>query len=669
MTTIHHRPLISYHVTKGYHNHWCLIGLNKLNCPANFPFIVRLHLSDSHQWEGQYYLTRGFGMAASRRTAIIYIPENTDFLEIIPIHNGLPTYTWINAQLIIKKLPRLYAAFLLACRGPGRVIETLISSPKGLKRRLQSALSQNINAQQTGLNYRQWYFLYGKWTKRDQKRLYESKFRSSWPSIEIQLHAGNAQSQKSTLLSLKNQWFHAKRSQDTNRYIAILQNGETLPPQSLAVFADQAARHGFPAALYADSDQKLIKQTSVHPIFKPQFNLPLLVSGILTQDLWLFRHDIVEMFEAQYSSQQYSAYTRRLALALWVWEKNLPVHHVPFLLSHRNPYLSHQLCTEMRQMLNQFFQQKSWNVEIKDHTFPLDIRFLSHQHPVSFVIPTAAQSKEITSCLKQLIEHTYYPVFEVILVVTQPHPLTAHQNTVLEPIINDPRVNLCYLKEEKFNFSRACNFGVQQARYPFIALLNDDVAPINSDWLTLMMGHMQNPHIGAVGAQLLYPDGRIQHAGIIMGLAWLCEHAGRFHHPDEATFQYDHAVSAVTAACMLIRREAFDQVNGFDESYEIAYNDVDFCLRLGEKHWQIVQCQKAKLTHYESFSLGNHYQGERAGKERQEILSMWHRWRKICQDDPFYNPNLSLQRGMDGKPAFPPRITHPFANRIESYEG
>lgn len=146
-----------------------------------------------------------------------------------------------------------------------------------------------------------------------------------------------------------------------------------------------------------------------------------------------------------------------------------------------------------------------------------------------------------------------------------------------------------------------------------------------------------------------------------MGAANLCEHIGRFQKNKRFTLTYDHDVSAVTAACMLIRRSAYKQVQGFDENYEIAYNDVDFCLKLRKANFHIIQCQHAELTHYESLSLGNHYTGSRAGKERQEILSIRSKYKTTYEKDPFYNPNLSLQRGMDGKLAFPPRISRPFA--------
>ncbi len=193
----------------------------------------------------------------------------------------------------------------------------------------------------------------------------------------------------------------------------------------------------------------------------------------------------------------------------------------------------------------------------------------------------------------------------------------------------------------------------------FLLLLNDDVAPNVPDWLDLMLAHMQDSRVGIVGARLLYGNGMVQHEGVILGLADLCEHAGRLR---DGADPGPHGigvvcrqVSAVTAACMLVRASLFRDLGGFDEGFAIALNDVDFCLRARRAGWRIVYCAEAVLTHYESLSLGRHYEGARAALERIEVRRLRDRWAAEISADPFYNPQASLDPGREWQPAFCPR--------------
>jgi GT2 family glycosyltransferase len=216
------------------------------------------------------------------------------------------------------------------------------------------------------------------------------------------------------------------------------------------------------------------------------------------------------------------------------------------------------------------------------------------------------------------------------------------------------------LPVERFNYSAANNFGARQTDAEFLCLLNDDVAPIASGWLEAMLGHFADPLVAAVGAKLLYENKTVQHGGIIVGLAGLAEHVNRGL-PREAGGYAHRAVlnqemSAVTGACLLTRRSAYEETGGMDEGFPIAFNDVDFCLKLRRAGHRIVFCAEAELIHYESLSLGHHFSGERAGLEREEVRRMRQRWASVVAEDPFHNPNLSLARGQEWRLAFPPRL-------------
>ena len=190
---------------------------------------------------------------------------------------------------------------------------------------------------------------------------------------------------------------------------------------------------------------------------------------------------------------------------------------------------------------------------------------------------------------------------------------------------------------------------------------------------------MQDPRVGIVGARLLYGNGMVQHEGVIMGLANLCEHAGRLRLASDPGWHgrnlagwgladdglpgrdlpnwgmVDRQVSAVTGACLLIRTALYRDLGGMDTAYAVALNDVDLCLRAREAGWRVVYCAGAELHHYESLSLGRHYAGSRAVLESQEVRRLRGRFGSVIEADPFYSPSASLQPGREWQPAFPPR--------------
>ncbi|WP_376087997.1 glycosyltransferase family 2 protein [Roseomonas sp. CCTCC AB2023176] len=176
-------------------------------------------------------------------------------------------------------------------------------------------------------------------------------------------------------------------------------------------------------------------------------------------------------------------------------------------------------------------------------------------------------------------------------------------------------------------------------------------------------GWLADPRVGAVGVRLLYPTGTVQHGGVIIGLSGLCDHAHRGLPGDDPGYAHravlPQELSAVTAACMLVRREAYDAVGGMDEGYPSAFNDVDLCLRIGEAGHRVVYDGAVTLHHHELQTYGNHYAGERAAHQAAEVARMRARWAPLVAEDPFHNPNLSLEFGREWEPAFPPRAPGP----------
>ena len=194
----------------------------------------------------------------------------------------------------------------------------------------------------------------------------------------------------------------------------------------------------------------------------------------------------------------------------------------------------------------------------------------------------------------------------------------------------------------RFNFSAINNFGAQQARGEYLVFLNNDTQVVDRDWLGALLEQAQRPEVGAVGARLHYPDGRIQHAGLVLGIGGVADHAFRGL-PSPAVTYFGLAtvvrnVSAVTAACMMVPRRVFEEVRGFDERLQVALNDVDLCLRLRQRGYLIVYTPRAHLYHHESATRG------RLHPPADEEL-VWNRWGDLIRrGDPYYNVNLSLSR-------------------------
>ncbi len=213
------------------------------------------------------------------------------------------------------------------------------------------------------------------------------------------------------------------------------------------------------------------------------------------------------------------------------------------------------------------------------------------------------------------------------------------------------------------------NWAADRSRGALLCFLNDDTVVIERSWLSEMVAHVLQDGVAAVGAMLLYPNERIQHAGVVLGAGDVAAHnysrrprVIRGYH-DRALVDQD--VSCVTAACMLMRRNVFLEVGGFDEALAIAFNDVDLCLRLRRVGWRIVWTPSAELYHRESASIGRH-DSERENERAFESDLMYRRWGGELLSDPHYSPNLSLDPLMLWEPAFPPRVSLPW--RVEPHE-
>lgn len=257
----------------------------------------------------------------------------------------------------------------------------------------------------------------------------------------------------------------------------------------------------------------------------------------------------------------------------------------------------------------------------------------------SLVIPTRDRPDLLSACLASLP-----PTDAIEIVVVDNGGVTEAGRAQLVRAARDPRLRVLR-DESSFNFSHLCNAGAAQARGAALIFLNDDVEAASQGWIEAMCGFALRPDVGAVGAKLLYPDGRLQHGGVVLGMGGRAGHAQRFLAGDApglfGRLDVAHEVSAVTAACLAVEARKFHAVGGFDaERLPVDLNDVDLCLRLSERGWRSVMEPRARLIHHESASRGAHVPGET--RYRAEIAWFRARWGHALGDDPYFHPALSL---------------------------
>lgn len=267
---------------------------------------------------------------------------------------------------------------------------------------------------------------------------------------------------------------------------------------------------------------------------------------------------------------------------------------------------------------------------------------------ISIIIPSYEHSDELAVCLRSIYEKTLYPHFEVVVVENNSRqPATFQYYEKAKAEYPGLRVE-AFPPGGAFNFSALCNFGRRAAKGEYLLFLNNDTEVITPGWLGEMLSLCQQPRVGVVGAMLYYPDDTVQHAGVVTGLGGYAGHSHKYAARGRSGYMFRQAVvqevSAVTGACLLCGAAMFDEIGGFDEGFSVAYNDVDFCLRAGRAGCSVVFTPYAELYHHESKSRGLDEQGEAKTRFDAEKQRLQQRYGASLLRDPYYNPNLTLDR-------------------------
>ena len=442
----------------------------------------------------------------------------------------------------------------------------------------------------------------------------------------------------------------------TGDYIGLLDHDDLLAPNALYEIASALEKERDIDVIYTDED-KVRADLSEHfqPHLKPDFNPDLLRANNYICHLFVVRRRIMEQtggFRSEFDgAQDYDFIFRCVECA----EK---IHHIPEILYH---WRTHQASTADNPASKMYAYEAGKRAiegnlkrsglcgkvsHTKDYGF-YRVQYQVQESPlVSIIIPNKDEKEVLKKCMDSIFKKSTYQNFEILIVENNSE--TEEIFTYYRELSRQDKIRL--LKWDKpFNYSAINNYAAKKAKGTYLLFLNNDMEVISPDWIEEMLGHCQRPDTGIVGAKLYYPDKTIQHAGTIIGIGGIAGHmfvnmqGDRSGYLHKASLQQD--LSAVTAACMMVKRDVFFEVGGFEEKLTVAFNDVDFCLRVRQKGYLVVYDPFAELYHYESKSRGTEDNKEKVRRFQSEIEFMRCRWETLLKEgDPYYNKNLSLTK-------------------------
>lgn len=400
--------------------------------------------------------------------------------------------------------------------------------------------------------------------------------------------------------------------------------------------------------LYSDEDCVEHKNHYLQPYFKPNWSKELLKGQFYLGQLILYRTDLLKQIDNNSENVPYT--TLLWDIALKVTEKNQAIQHIPSVLCHVAQSNESAQLIDSLSIVQMALDRENLGGKVELNPVIPTSYLLSYPivaHPlVSIIIPIRDKIELLITCINSILAITHYTNYEFIIVdngsqATETFTTLDHYQQQLGQRLTIVR------QETAFNFSRLVNTGVQQANGEIILLLNNDMRLLTSpNWLETMIGFAQHPEIGAVGCKLLYPqDNTIQHAGIVCGIGGVANHPHRHYSCESVGYFNRLAVvanySAVTGACLMVERQLWESVGGFDEHLAIAFNDIDFCLKLSENGLRHVVVPQVIFYHYESKTRGLDNSDEKQHRLQQERDYLTQRWQDKIQHDPFYNPHLT----------------------------
>lgn len=384
--------------------------------------------------------------------------------------------------------------------------------------------------------------------------------------------------------------------------------------------------------IYFDNDQTDDDGKYTSPMFKPDWSRDTLLGVNYIGNCIIIKTKILKKIK----QQQWNLYEILLNLI----DKDLKIKHIPCIMYHDKTTIRNE-----KKTLEEYIKNNKIDACVKKNTDGITntvIYNLKDKPLISIIIPTKDHADILEQCLSSIYKKSTYKNYEIIVIDNN----SEEQETFDLLKEYDKKKNFKYKRIEcEFNYSYLNNEAAKLAKGKYIVLLNNDIEVISPNWLEIMVGYASRKHIGTVGVKLLFPDNTIQHAGIIMGKGGLAGHAHYGKNKDYISPQYElkipYDVSACTAACLMVEKKKFKEVDGLEEKLKVAFNDVDFNLKLLDKGYNNVFLPNVELYHYESKSRGLDTTPEKQKRFIQEWSLINDKWKKYIDEDPYYNNNFS----------------------------
>lgn len=440
----------------------------------------------------------------------------------------------------------------------------------------------------------------------------------------------------------------------TGEFIAFLDHDDFLEPDALFCYVDALNKDKTIDVFYSDEDKT--DEYAAHyfyPHFKSDFNIDLLHANNYMCHFLAMRKSLVDTvggLNEKFDGAQDYDFVLRLT------ENTKKIYHCPRILYHWRCSNQSTAANQGNKMyaihagkaaLNAHYKRIGWNARAQEGAVDgwYQTKFTLKEEPlVSILIPNKDHTDDLDVCLNSFFERADYQNYEFIIIENNsvlPETFAYYEKIEKE----HDNVKVVYW-EAGFNYSAINNFGFKFAKGDYIMLLNNDVELITPDIFQSMLGFCMRPEVGIVGAKLLYNDHTVQHAGVLVGAGGLADHVFKGIHEDDPGYMgraiSSQDVSAVTAACLLVKRSVYEEVGGLEDEFQVAFNDVDFCLKVRKAGYLIVYDADVKLFHYESKSRGMEDTTERFIRFGNEMMLLNSKWDILSTFvDPYYNPNLS----------------------------
>ena len=444
----------------------------------------------------------------------------------------------------------------------------------------------------------------------------------------------------------------------TGDYIVLADHDDKLTPNALYECAKLLQEHPGCDCFYSDEDKLDMDGGALFdPHFKPDFNIDLLCSVNYICHLFVVSRKVIEKvggLRSEFDGAQDYDFVLRCVEAV----KDEEICHIPKILYHwrchedstaENPESKLYAFEAGRRAVQAHYERTGIHAEVfkGEYLGLYRTKFIRDHDPlISIIIPNKDHIDDLKRCMESIEQKSTYKNYEYIIVENNStDSATFEYYKKLEA--ENPKVRMVYW-DGVFNYSAINNYGASFAKGEYLLLLNNDTEIINPDCLEELLGYCMRKDVGAVGARLYYEDDTIQHAGVVIGFGGIAGHC--FVQQKRGTTGYCHRIicaqdySAVTAACMMVKKSAFDAVGGLSEELAVAFNDIDFCMKLRKAGYLIVYNPYAELYHYESKSRGLEDTPEKVARFNKEIATFEKKWPEILKNgDPYYNPNLTLK--------------------------